>query len=89
MSLGCADGGLTFSVYQPPLNRHQQRLEEIRNMPIRRPSNDYLDYVYYNQLYYEREVARRRANDGNHIVRNNADSCCFAVIYKILFLHWN
>ena len=89
MFLDCADGALTFSVFQPPMNQHQQRLEEIRNRPVRRPSNDYLDYVYYNRLYYEREVARTRANEGNLGVRNNTDSCCFAVIYKILILYWD
>ena len=89
MSLDCADGGLTFSVYVPPVNQHQQRLEEIQNMPVRRPSNDYLDYVYYNRLYYEREIAHTRADEGNRVVRNNTDSCCFAVIYKFLILHWN
>ena len=83
MSLDFSDGGLASDVYHPPINNDQQRIEEIRNRPVRRSFTDYLDYVFYDRLWYEREIERTRAVENNRTARNNTNPCCFAVLNKI------
>ena len=83
MSLEFSDGGLAFGVQPPPLNNDQQRMEEIRNRPIRRSFTDYLDYVFYDRLWLGRKIERTRAVENNRVAQQNTNPCCFAVLHKI------
>ena len=82
MSLEFSDGGLAFEVQPPPVNNDQQRMEEIRNRPIRRSFTDYLDYVFYDRLWFGRENERTRVFETARVAQQNTHPCFFAILKK-------
>ena len=86
MSLEFSDGGLAFGIQPPPLRNNQQRMEEIRNRPTRRSFTDYLDYVFYDRLWFERELEHTRVVENTRVAQQNTNSSCFTMLSKF-FCH--